>query len=296
MANNIALAQNYLAILDGVYKRNAIANVLESPNVQFVGADTVNVYKMTVSGFGDYDRDQGFKTGSVNGSWETHKLAIDRGIKLDVDRMDNEESLSMAYGKLLEEFGRTQMAPELDAYTFAKIAGTQHIQTATPADIVRGTTDVAALIDEGEYALNEQEVPNEGRILFVSEAAYAGLRSKITRQITNGEGNLNNGIDIYNDMRVVRVPQSRFYTAITLNDGTTDFGYTKGTNAKKINFMIVHPSAILKVTKLAIGKLFTPDENQQKDSWSFQPRLYHDTFVYENKVGGVYLHAGATNA
>ena len=58
--------------------------------------------------------------------------------------------------------------------------------------------------------------------------------------------------------------------------------------------MMIHPTAILQVEKFALPKIFTPDENQSKDAWKFQFRLYHDAFVYENKVKGIYLHKNAT--
>lgn len=60
--------------------------------------------------------------------------------------------------------------------------------------------------------------------------------------------------------------------------------------AASINFMIVYPQAVLQVQKFALPKIFSPDINQDKDSWKFQFRLYHDALVYENKVKGIYLH------
>ena len=54
--------------------------------------------------------------------------------------------------------------------------------------------------------------------------------------------------------------------------------------------MIVHPSAVVQVNKFMLPKIFSPDENQKMDAWLFQFRLYHDAFVYDNKVKGVYLH------
>lgn len=46
--------------------------------------------------------------------------------------------------------------------------------------------------------------------------------------------------------------------------------------------------------KFIIPKIFTPDENQDKDMWKFQFRIYHDAFVYENKAKGIYLHESTT--
>jgi hypothetical protein len=92
-------------------------------------------------------------------------------------------------------------------------------------------------------------------------------------------------------MPITFVPPTRFYTELTMNDGTADWGYTKALAGKGINFMIIYPPAVVQVTKLALPKIFTPDENQTNDSWKFQFRLYHDAFVYDNKAKGIYLHS-----
>lgn len=298
MANNIALAQKYLGLLDESYKAASRTQVLDSTQVDFVSANTVKVFKTSMDGLGDYDRSEGFASGDVTGAWETMTLEQDRGRSFMVDAMDNEETVGQAFGTLAGEFVRTRVVPEVDAYTFAKIAGTSGINVAS-ADIEVGTTDVANLINVAEQAMNEAEVPYEGRVLFISEAAYAGLREKVVRTVMNGEGNVNNGIETYNGMRVIRVPQNRFYTNITMYDGKSDGAKAGGYIGTKsegypINFMVVHPSAITKVVKHAVPRIFAPDENQAADAWKFDYRVYHDTFVYENKAKGVYLHRAAT--
>ena len=52
-------------------------------------------------------------------------------------------------------------------------------------------------------------------------------------------------------------------------------------------------NACYNVTKLNVAKIFSPDENQNKDAWQFDFRLYHDTFVLDNKVKGIYAHTAA---
>lgn len=299
MANSFQLAQTFLPLLDEVYKANSRTAILDSTKVEIVNGNTIKVFKTNMDGLGNYNRNTGFVDGSVTGTWETLTLGKDRGRSFTVDRMDNEETIGMAFGTLASEFIRTKVTPEIDAYTFAKIAGTTGIDTATAADITIGTTDVPGLIDEAERSMNENEVPVDGRMLFISESAYAGLRSKMARTVMNGDGGINKEIESYDGMRIIRVPQSRFYTAITLKDGSTSGqtagGYTgTATTGYKINFMIIHPSAITKVVKHVLPRIFSPDEYQKADAWKFDYRVYHDTFVYDNKVKGIYLHNGAT--
>ena len=299
MSNSIALAQRYLPMLDEVYKASAKAAILDATKVEIVGGNTVKVFKTSMDGLGDYSRNAGFVDGDVTGTWETLTLTKDRGRSFMIDRMDNEETLDMAFGTLAGEFIRTKVVPEVDAYTFAALAGKTGITTTTAVTITVGSTDVPALIEEAERQMNEDEVPVEGRLLFISETAYAGLRDKVTRTTMNGDGSIDRGIVTFDGMRIIRVPQNRFYTAITLYDGKST-GQTAGgyvgtsTTGYPINFMIVHPSAVCKVVKHVLPRIFTPDENQKADAWKFDYRLYHDVFVYDNKAKGIYLNRGAT--
>ena len=294
MPNSITLAEKFLPILDGVYKRESLTARLLGANalIRFNGANKVSIFKTDMDGFGDYSRANGFVNGSVTAGWEDYTLTKDRGIGLGVDRMDNEETLGMAFGTLAGEFARTKEVPELDAYRFAAMAGTSGISSAN-ADINVGTTDVPDLIDTAEMTMGDDEVPYEGRVLFVSEKCYAGLKAKITRYLANENG-VQREVETYNGMEVVRVPQNRFNTAVTLYDGTSNFGFAPTAGGYKINFMIVHPSAVLPVVKHDIVKVFSPDENQTADKWLFQVRVYHDMFVLDNKVKGIYMHRAAT--
>lgn len=296
--NTIALAERYLPRLDAVYKMSSRTAILDNPMVEFIGGNAVKVFKTSMDGLADYSRNNGYVAGGVNGSWETLTLTQDRGRAFQIDREDNEETLDLAFGTLAGEFIRTRVTPEVDAYCFAAIAGKSGIQTAN-ADITPGTTDVPALIDTATKALNDAEVPEEGRILFISENAYEGLRVKVTRMVMNGDRSIDTNIEGYNGMRVIRVPSTRFYTAITQYDGTTA-GQTAGgyigtaTTGYPINFIVLHPSAVLKVMKHVLPRIFTPDQNILADAYKFDYRAYWDCFVYDNKVKGVYLHRAAT--
>lgn len=294
VTNSFTLAQRYLPILDEVYKMASLTSRFDAANerVRFVGAKTVQLYKTSMDGLGNYNRNNGFVTGNVNGSWETLTLSQDRGRSFFIDVMDNDETLGMAFGTLAGEFVRNHVVPELDAYRFAKYASEAGLTAS--ADIST-STDVASLIDTAEQALGDAEVPREGRLLYVSENAYKQLKSNITRYLANENG-VNRNVEYYNEMPVIRVPVGRFNTAITLKDGITSEqtsgGFTIG--GSPINFMIIHPSAVVQIVKHVIPRIFSPEVNQQADAWKMDYRIYHDAFVEENKVNGIYLHSAAT--
>lgn len=292
VANSIAYAQKYLPLLDEIYKRESLTAILDTANerVNWIGAKTANVFKTELTGLANYDRNAGFVPGSVTGTWEPLTIAIDRGRSFSVDVMDNDESVGMAFGTLLGENERVNVVPEVDAYRLAKYAAAatgSNVATKTLA----ATDDVAAFVQTAEAVLDDGEVPYEGRILFISPNAYSNLKTKITRFTENGDPDVNGRVEMYDGMRVIRVPSARFNTAITLNAPTTNTGaggYTASGVA--INFMIVHPSAVIQIVKHVIPRVFSPEVNQEADAWKLNYRIYHDAFVMANKVNGIYLH------
>ena len=292
MPNSIEYAKRFLPVIDAIYKHAAVTEGMDAATrADFTGVNEVKVLKVSTTGLGDYSREDGYPKGDVTAAWETLKLTEERGKELSVDRMDDEETLGMVFGTVTGSFMREHVIPELDAYRFAKYASTPNISTTTAALLTKET--ILAAIDEAVRKLDEDEVPAEGRRLYVNSDLKPILNSALNRQ-WGSDGTVNTVLAGYNNMPIIYVPKSRFYTGITLNDGTSNWGFTKGAEAANINFMIIYPGAILQVKKFALPKIFSPDVNQDKDAWKFQFRLYHDAFVYENKVKGLYLHKSTT--
>ena len=128
----------------------------------------------------------------------------------------------------------------------------------------------------------------------MSETCYAAFKDNIARYLGN-DSRVSREITDYNGMPIIRVPQNRFNTGITLNDGTSEFGYTiPATTSYPINFLIVHPSAIVQIVKHVVPRIFSPQVNQEMDAWKFDYRIYHDIFNYSNKATGIYLSAAST--
>ena len=295
MANSIALAEKYQPLLDEVYKTASKTIDLESAPVLFDGAQTVKVLKVTLDPLSNYSRNSGFTDGSVTANWESMKLTQDRGKEFNLDVMDNEETLDVMAGNLLGTFIRQKVVPEIDAYRFATLAQKTGISKATPGTLTDAT--VGAAIDDAMAKLTNDEVPLEDRILYLTPAVYQMLKRAQPFKFANGDTNLNRNFDIFDGMKVVQVPESRFYTKIDVKAGTSSGdtgGFAKATDGAQINFMIVAKSAVIVVAKHVRLRVFTPDENQEMDAYKFQYRIYHDEFVYDNKVAGIYLHAQAS--
>ena len=286
MANAIALAKNYISILDEVYCNASVTADLTSDNTMVRAGANANeiIYpQISVSGLGDYSRNSGYTNGSVNLEWKTAKFNYDRGTKISVDVMDNEESRDIAFTMAGAELMRTKVAPEADAFVFATLAGTAGISKATPATYADATEFLSALI-EAKNKMDEDEVPEEGRILYATPTLMNGVMALDTTKSR----------EILNSFTVKKkVPQSRFYTAIDLLDGKSpseEAGhYKKATEGKDINFMIVHKPAVIKFDKHTVSDIIPASANPSADADIAKYRKYGIVDVFKNKVAGIYL-------
>ena len=288
MANSITLFKKYYPYLDEVYKNESKTAMLDGESTlvrQGANANEIIIPKISMDGLADYSRNGGYVAGNVTLTNETVKFNYDRGRKFTVDAMDDEETAGLAFGRLASEFIRTRVVPELDAYRFATYAGISGI-----SKVAAGTTlaDGAAVISALRTATNEMdedEVPMENRILFITPTLHGMVQDLDTTKSREVMSRFS---------QVVLVPQTRFYTAIDLLDGTTSSeeagGYAKAEAGTDINFMVIHKPALLQYQKHVVNKIITPEANQDSDGWLFFYRAYGLADVYENKVAGIYLH------
>lgn len=285
MANTIALAKNYTSILDEVYVNASVTADLTSDSSMIKAGANANeiVYpQISVSGLGDYSRNSGYTQGSVNLEWKTSTFNYDRGTKISVDVMDNEESRDIAFTMAGSELMRTKVAPEADAFTFATLAGIEGISKATPVTYADATAFLAGLI-EGKNKMDEDEVPEEGRILYATPSLLNGVMALDTTKSREVLASFS---------AIKKVPQSRFYTAIDLlsgKDGEEAGHYKKAAAGKDINFMIVHKPAVIKFDKHTASPIIPADMNPDADSDISKYRKYGIVDVYQNKVAGIYL-------
>ena len=277
--NNIELSTIYLPKLDEVYKNEAKTSILDGDEttVQKGLNGEIKVAKLDMDGLGDFSRNDGYTKGSTTFKWETVKYDKERSQDLRIDRLDNQEALGMPFAKLSSEFIRTKVVPETDAARIAKIAGVEGISEKEEA--LNDGAGVVSALRACTNKMDEDEVSTENRILFITPT----LKGMVDDLDTTKSKKVLERFSI-----IIEVPQTRMYTAVTLNDGTENYGYKKADGANDINFLCVEKSAAVTAMDQFI-KYFTPDQDQNGDDNVFKYRnnnLYGH--VYENKLAGVY--------
>ena len=289
MANTIVLAKNYTSLLDEVYRSASVtAELTSDATFSKAGANANEIVypQLSVTGLGEYDRNTGYTTGAVDVKWKTATFNYDRGTKISVDVMDNEESRNLAFGMAGATLMREKVAPEADAFTFATLAALDNISKTTGE-----ITDAANLLEALLTAwskMDEDEVPQEERMLYATATL---LNSVMSLDTTKSR-------EILAKFPVKKVvPQARFYTAIDLLDGKTggeEAGhYKKADDGKEINFMIIHKPAIMKFDKHIASNIILAQNNPEADADIIKYRKYGLVDAYANKRAGIYLHSKA---
>lgn len=273
-------------MLDEVYKKASLTSVLTSDSSLIRmgnNAKEIVIPKMDMDGLKNYTRNSGYTAGDVKLEWQTRTFNYDRGIKFLVDKMDNEESIELAFGRLGAQFQRTKVAPEADAYTLSTLA-TKATANISEYTLTTGENVLDALRTE-QNKMDEDEVPSESRILFITPTLLRLAKS----------------LDTYKNMgvldefaQVISVPQKRMYTSIELiddaqNDADNNMkgGYKKGSSATELLFLIVEKSAVLKWDKHIASNIITPDDNQTSDDYLQKYRKYGIVDVFDNKLAGI---------
>jgi hypothetical protein len=179
---------------------------------------------------------------------------------------------------------RERVAPEADAFVFATLAGKTGISIANAATLAGGEEFLAALL-AAKNKMDEDEVPEEGRILYATPTLINSLMALDTTKSK----------EAFNSFSTVKkVPQTRFYTSIDLLDGKSEgeeLGhFQKSASGKEINFMIIHKPAIIKWDKHIASDAIPPANNPDSDAYIIKYRKYGIVDAYDNKLAGIYLH------
>lgn len=273
----------------GIFEDNAL-------RAKFVGAKTVLIPSMDMSSLGNYDRDNGFVSGSVAVTSEPFTLEQDRARSFQLDREDNDETgIAELAGEVLSEFVRTKVVPEVDAYTLSKLGG----YAATSGQTVDGDpdTEAYAMFSDAVSAIREVVGFDEELICFADNAFLKSLSAspEVSRQIVMSDfkkGEVNTRVRTLDDIKLLPVPLSRMKTQYDFCDGTTEGqengGFKPTEAAKSIGFLVLPKAAVSLVKKSETLRTFSPEQNLKADAWKFDYRLYYDAFIKTTMRGAVY--------
>ena len=293
-------AEQFERELQQKYARELTSYDLEksNPQVKFINAQTIKLPNITVSGYKDHKRgNMGFNTGTISNEWEPKKLAHDRDIEFALDPMDiDETNLTLEVANVQNVFEIEQAIPERDSYRYSKLyaeAKTYKSNGAVIDNTTLTTENVLDWFDEKMEKMDDEGVPSEGRILYVTPAVNKIIKNAQNIQrnldVNSNNGKIDRRVYSLDDVTIKKVPSSRMKTKYDFTNGCVPAG-----DAKQINMILIHPSCQVTRSKYAYMKLFTPGtDSRTADKYVYQTREYGDTFLIKNKACGIAINAEA---
>lgn len=273
----IELVTQYSPYVGEIFTTESKKSMLTNQDYSWTGAHTIKVYKVTTAEMNDYDRNgakgQNSRYGEakdLHATTEELTLKKDRSFTFVVDKLDQDETGgALAGASALARQTREVVVPEVDTYTYGVMANGAGIK-ATPAALTSET--IYDEITKANEALDNEEVPETGRILVVTPSIYRLMKQSkdITLETEIGQDMRLKGVIANLDgALVIKVP------AIRLPE---DFG-----------FMLAHPCATVAPTKLEDYR--THQDPPGISGELVEGRIVYDAFVLENKAKAIYYQA-----
>lgn len=311
--NTIELATEMTGALDKAVVQKPVCGFFadNALRAKFVGAATVTIPSMDMSGLGDYDRDTGFVKGAVTINRHSYTLAMDRGRTFQIDAQDEDESgIPSLAGEVSGEFVRTKVCPEIDAYCLSKLSGyAAGLSTPQTVSLTENKTleqDIYRMFLEAREKVQNAVGYDEELVWFVNAKVLTALQQStaVSRMLDVTQfkkGDLQLQVKSIDGVPILPVPDSRMKTAFTFLDGAdhsgttggTDEsagGFTPATSAKSVGFLLMPRRAASLVRKTDTVRIFEPSRNPSADAWKIDYRVYYDLLTRQSMLSGIYTY------
>lgn len=274
MAQNYAAA--HLKVLDERFHTESKTDLIVNKGIRldFNGKNSVTIYNVNVVDETDYVRSGTNRFGALvelGTGTQTFTLSQDKAFTFTIDRGNLEDSMmAQEAAKAVKRQVREVSVPNTDVYRLAALTtyAAANSQVATSA---LAASDVYQKILTQQAALTDAEVPEEGRVLFVTATTLNLLKRdpEFQKECDTSYKDLKKGIvGMVDGLKIVVCPSS-YYVA--------NFG-----------FMIVHEGVLVSPTKFNSVRIL--DEVQGIDGWVAEGRRYYDAFIPTNKAVAIRLH------
>lgn len=284
----------FLTQLEQKYSRELTSSALTTQNTIFMNAKTIKIPRLDLAGYKDHSRAGGWNRQAISNDFELKVLQHDRDVEFYVDAMDvDETNLILSAANITNVFVTEQAIPELDKYRYSKIYSEYVALGKTPDTTVPTLDNVLQIFDAMMKAMDEAEVPLEGRKLYVTPTIMELLKQANDLRrvvlVQQAGGAVNRAVRSLDDVEMVMVPSSRMKTAYDFTDGAVP-----AVGAKQINMILVHPSSVIAPIKHSAIYLWPPGSHTGGDGYLYQNRIYTDLFLIERKADGVQINVEPT--
>ncbi len=275
----IYLHDKYAKNIQTIFTTQSLIAGRLSTEYSFSGVRTVNVSTPQTVPMTDYTRSGTNRYGTPTEMEDVVQeltLTQDKSFSLTIDKGNNADQNGIkAAGKMLGLQIAEQAIPSMDRYCFMQLA--QKAGNVVGNSTKLSKTTVCDRISEGTLVLDDAEVPQDGRTLYVSNTTYKYLKhsDEFLGVDELGKSALAKGqVGMYDNMTVVKVPKGRW--------------------PANVNFIIVYKNSATAPVKLNDTKLHEDPPGISGNL--LEGRQYYDLFVFGAKAAGVYVEVDTSSS
>ena len=265
----------------------ALYNTPNNNVYRWINAKTIEIPSIRTSGRVDSDRDT-IATAQRNydNAWETKTLTNQRKWSTLVHPMDiDQTNLVTTIANITRVFNEENKVPEMDAYCVSKIY-TDWATLGNTADTTAITTaNVLSIFDSLMLKMDNERVPVQGRILYVTNEVKYLLKEAqgLTRNINvqNNNNTIDRAVNRLEEVQVVGVPALLMMTKYDFTNG-----WKPAYGAKQINMMLIHPTAVITPVSYTFSKLDEPAAGSEGKYIYFE-ESFEDVFILNKKAGAI---------
>lgn len=260
----IDYASKYSGQVVEKFKEGSKSDKFINNDYEFSGVQSVLVYNNTLPTLGDYKRTGTNRFGDLqelNLTKEEMKMTQEKSFSFVIDHGDESDTQgAMNAGKMLARTIKEVVVPELDKYRFAKMATSAH----TKIEETITAENVYTVITDATEALDDLEIPEEGRVLACNPKVYKLLKQckdVILDTELSDEQRKRGVLGMIDGLEIVKVPSARL--------------------PENCEFIVSHSMACTAPVKLAVYRILT--EVQGIHGAVAEGLVYHDAFVLEER-------------
>ena len=264
----------YSPLIADRFKQQSFTEKYAGTKFDFDGAQSIVVYTVDKAQLGDYNRSAaGSRFGDVAELGDTKQVMTmtqDKAFTFSIDHGNSADQLNVKHcNEQLKSNWDEVCTPTIDKYRFNVWASGAGL-SKTGAALTKDT--VAEVIMTAAAEMSNVLVPRSGRVIFVSESVYilTKLASEVVGIDTLGREAISNGvIGRLDGMDVVAVP---------------DIYMPAG-----VSFIIKHKDATADPMKLKTMRVQKNPVGIDGDVG--ECRFYHDAFVLDSKLNGLFVYS-----
>ena len=258
---------------------------------------TIYIPNLSTTGRVDADRDTIAQAArNYDNAWEPKVLTHQRKWSTLVHPKDIDQTNDVAsITNITRTYNETQKFPEMDAYTISQLYklwttddATTGYEGRTPITSSLTTSTILDIFDQMMLNMDEERVPVNGRILYVTAPVKAMLKKAagITRNydVQSGGSAIDRSVSRIEEVEIIAVPSTLMRTAYTFTTG-----WQVADGAGQINMLLVHPEAVITPVSYQFSKLDPPSAITQ-GKYFYYEESFEDVFILNKKAGALQFH------